>query len=89
MRLIGFVIDLVLVIIAHILHKLITQKLTDNSEIALNLGNLEVYIKKVHDRRMKFWYHQITIRKMVFVTFFGQLLYFIEDVYFLAKSETK
>lgn len=71
MRLIGFVIDLVLVKIAHILHQLISKQLTDNSEIAINLGNLELYVKKVHDRRMKFWYPKISIRKMIFVTFFG------------------
>ncbi|CAD8160242.1 unnamed protein product [Paramecium pentaurelia] len=81
-RMIGFIVNLVLIAVAHSLNLSIKKNLELKSTILKNFVNFEENCKKINRQRINFWV-------LVYVTFFGQLLYFIEDIYFLVQGPTE
>ncbi|CAK81821.1 unnamed protein product (macronuclear) [Paramecium tetraurelia] len=81
-RMIGFIVNLVLIAVARSLNLSIKRNLELKSTILKNFVNFEENCKKINRQRINFWI-------LVYVTFFGQLLYFIEDIYFLVQGPTE
>ncbi|CAD8076207.1 unnamed protein product [Paramecium sonneborni] len=78
-RMIGFIVDLVLIAVAHSLNLSIKKNLALKSTMLSNFSNFEENCKKINRQRIKFWI-------LVCATFLGQLFYFIEDIYFLIQG---
>ncbi|CAK68818.1 unnamed protein product (macronuclear) [Paramecium tetraurelia] len=81
-RMIGFIVDLVLIAVAHSLNVSIKKSLAIKSTMLNHFVNFEENSRKINRQRINFWV-------LVCVTFLGQLLYFIEDIYFLAQGPTE
>ncbi|KAM3131695.1 hypothetical protein pb186bvf_016226 [Paramecium bursaria] len=79
-RIVGFIVDLILVVIAHILNEQIKQHINENSDLMNNLGNGSKTIEKINSRRWYFWVFSHINKET------RQLIYFFEDIFFLVEG---